>query len=71
MLPAEADAEPLADQGFVDAGAAALDHLVVSGDVHVVAGLIVACGLFPPASAVYLELLVSVDAASPHSGPRR
>lgn len=71
VLPAEVDAEPLADQDYVDVDAAALDRLVVSGDVHVVSGLIVVCGLFPPASAAYLELPASADAASPHFGPRK
>jgi hypothetical protein len=70
-LPAEADVEPLADQDSADAGAAVLGRLVVSGDVHAVSELIVVCGLFPRASAAYLELLVSADAASPHSGPRK
>lgn len=79
VLPAEVDAEPLADQDFVDADvgvdadadAAGVDHLVVSGDVHAVSELIVVCGLFLPASAAYLELLASADAASLHFGPRK
>lgn len=73
VLPVEVDAGPLADQDFVDVDvdAAALDRLAVSGDVHVASGLIAVCGLFPPASAAYLELPVSADAASPHFGPRK
>lgn len=71
VLPAGVDAEPLADQDFADVDAAAFDRLAVSGDVHVVSGLIVVCGLFPPASAAYLELPVSADVASPHSGLRK
>lgn len=71
VLPAEVDDELLVDQDSVDADAAAFDRLVVSGDVHAVSGLIAVCGLFPPASAAYLELLVSADVASPHSGQRK
>lgn len=71
VLPVGVDAAPLADQDSADVDAAGFDRPAVSGGVHVVSGLIFVCGLFPPASAAYLELPVAVDVASPHSGLRK
>lgn len=71
VLPVGVDAAPLAGQDSADVDAAEFDRLAVSGGVHAVSGLIFVCGLFPPASAAYLELPVSAAVASPHSELRK